>query len=210
MELHWQPVGPLPAETYWRRRVLVVLAVLAVLVLAWLPFRGGGDDTLSADPSSSPSARADDDPTDGPSESPTPSPSPTPEPEPCPDDALEVAATADAEEYAPGSTAALALTIRNKGTVPCRRAVGQGAVELIITSGDDRVWSSDDCAPGGDQGEVVLEPGAEQAARATWPTARSAPGCPPDQPQAQPGTYRVTARVGELRVPGAVFRVGGG
>ena len=55
----------------------------------------------------------------------------------------------------------------------------------------------------------MLDPGAEQSARATWSTVRSVPDCPPDQPQVQPGTYRVTARVGELQVPGAVFQVTG-
>ncbi|MFD8481258.1 hypothetical protein [Kitasatospora sp. NPDC059673] len=39
-----QPVGPLPASIYWRRRV-VVLAVLAVVLLlvGWLAFGTGGD-----------------------------------------------------------------------------------------------------------------------------------------------------------------------
>ncbi|MGW4381059.1 hypothetical protein [Kitasatospora sp. NPDC004531] len=39
-----QPVGPLPASIYWRRRV-VVLAVLAValLLVGWLAFGTGGD-----------------------------------------------------------------------------------------------------------------------------------------------------------------------
>ena len=206
MDLHWQPVGPLPAQTYWARRVGVLLAALVVLFVATIPLRGGDDDTLASDdatsePSASPSRAAD--PTA------SPEPSPTPAPAPCPDDALEVTARSDADSYPVGATAALSLTVRNKGTVPCIRALGHGAVELVVTSGDDRVWSSDDCAPGGDAGEVTLEPGAEQSARATWATVRSAPGCPPDQPQAQPGTYRVTARVGELQAPGAVFQVTG-
>jgi hypothetical protein len=126
-----------------------------------------------------------------------------------PDDALEVTATADAASYAVGATARLELSVRNTGTVPCLRALGQGAVELTVTSGADRIWSSDDCAPGGEPGEVLLEPGAVETARASWTTVRSAPECPPDQAQAQPGTYRVTARVGELRVPGASFTITG-
>jgi hypothetical protein len=79
----------------------------------------------------------------------------------------------------------------------------------VIMSGEDRIWSSDDCAPGGGDGVVVLEPGASQSARAGWPGTRSAPGCPEGQPVAQPGTYRIVGRVGELRVPGMVFRVQG-
>lgn len=203
MPLHWQPVGPEPAATYWRRRAVVALAAVAVLWVAALPLLDddGGQDALvpQAQPSASPSAAA-----------PTADPTATPAgPAPCPDDALEVTATADADSYAVGGTARLELTVRNTGSVPCRRELGQGAVELVITSGDDRIWSSDDCAPGGEQGEVLLEPGATETARASWPTVRSAPECPPGQPQAQPGTYRVSARVGELRVPGESFGITG-
>ena len=204
MPLHWQPVGPLPPAVYWRRRVLLLLAVLLVVAaLAWLLGRGGGEDRLepAAAPTASPTAT---------SPSPSPStPSPTPTAEPCPDTALEVQATAAAADVPPGAGSVLTLAVRNTGTVPCRRALGQGALELVVTSGDDRIWSSDDCAPGGDPGEVVLPPGEVRSARATWPGTRSAPGCPADQPAAAPGTYRVTGRVGELRVPGMVFRVTG-
>jgi hypothetical protein len=199
--LHWQPVGPEPAEVYWRRRAVALLVVLALLgVLGWLVGRaGGGDDTLAA------AGR----PTPTPSAAPaSATPSATPEPvEPCPDEALEVVATAAGADVGVGARTLMTLTVRNTGTVACTRALGQGAVELVVTSGEDRVWSSDDCAPGGDEGVVQVAPGDVQTARATWPGTRSAPGCPPDQPVAQPGTYRVSARVGELRVPGAVFRV---
>ena len=203
--LHWRPVGPLPAATYWRRRAVVAAVVLALLVGLGLLLGGGGDDTLTPAPADPPPAEA----TGEPSAGATPSATPTAAaPAPCPDDALAVTATSDAQSYASGEDAVLTLTVRNTGTTPCTRALGQGAVELVVTSGDDRIWSSDDCAPGGDEGVEVLEPGAERSARATWPGTRSAPGCSPDQPTAQPGTYRVSARVGDLRAPGAVFTVG--
>ena len=177
---------------------------MVVLVIAALPLLGGsGDDDVLTSPA--PVTSPTEQPTD-----PTADPSAPPDaPAPCPDDALEVTATADAAGYPVGGTARLELSVRNTGSVPCVRAVGQGAVELVVTSGDDRIWSSDDCAPGGEQGEVLLEPGAVETARASWPTVRSAPECPPDQPQAQAGTYRVTARVGELMAPGATFTLTG-
>jgi hypothetical protein len=200
--LHWQPVGPLPAAVYWRRRAVALLAVVAlVAVLGWLLGRvGGGDGDVLAGPAPTPSA----------SQAAPSTPAATPAPvAACGDDVLEVEATAQAANAPVGAGTRLQLTVRNTGAVPCTRALGQGAVELVVTSGDDRVWSSDDCAPGGDEGVVELAPGQVQTARATWSGTRSAAGCPPDQPVAQPGTYRVTARVGELRVPGQVFRVVG-
>lgn len=200
MALHWRPVGPLPAATYWRRRAAVVGGLLLVPVLAVLLLGGGPDDDRLA-------TAPDEARRSTPAVTPTPSAASSEPVEACPDDVLEVQARSDAADYAVGARATLTLTVRNTGSEPCRRALGQGAVELVITSGDDRIWSSDDCAPGGDAGEVVLQPGASQTARASWPGTRSAAGCPDDQPPARPGTYRVTGRVGDLRVPGMVFRL---
>jgi hypothetical protein len=38
------PVGPLPASIYWRRRVLALAVVIVVLLLVWAVLPGGGDD----------------------------------------------------------------------------------------------------------------------------------------------------------------------
>ena len=38
-----QPVGPLPASVYWRRRAVALAVVLGVLLLGWLALPGGGD-----------------------------------------------------------------------------------------------------------------------------------------------------------------------
>lgn len=219
MPLHWQPVGPHEPATYWRRRAAVALAGLLALLLLTLPLGGGGEPdrlagtTATATPTASSTSTPAASPTADPTPDPTADPTATPTPDPtggelCPDTALQVLAGADADSYPAGGTARLELTVRNTGTVPCRRALGQGAVELVVTSGDDRVWSSDDCAPGGPQDEVVLPPGGTSSARASWATVRSAPSCPGGQPAAAPGTYRVSGRVGELRVPGDAFTVG--
>lgn len=44
MALHWRPVGPEPAQTYWVRRAVLAVAVLLVVLLLLLPLFGGGDD----------------------------------------------------------------------------------------------------------------------------------------------------------------------
>ena len=40
-----QPVGPLPASVYWRRRAVALAVVLVVLLLGWLALPGGGDSS---------------------------------------------------------------------------------------------------------------------------------------------------------------------
>lgn len=214
MALHWRPVGPEPARTYWQRRAAVALVLLVPLTL--LVDAVGGDEPeqrLAQEPAPSTSAlpSASAVPSAAASGSPqaTPVPSPTPPPAACSPAALEVAATTAESSYAVGATPRLELRITNTGSVPCTADVGQGAVELLVVSGSDRIWSSDDCAPGGGSRVVALAPGRPEVSRVTWPGTRSRPGCAGDRAAAQPGTYRVVGRVGALRVPGRAFRLEG-
>jgi hypothetical protein len=219
MALHWRPVGPEPSSVYWHRRAAVLLAALLLLVLP-LWSLGGDDerDTLgqeptsaSAAPSSDPYPAASDPPSAQPSAAPAPeaTPSPPPPVAPCAPDALQIRGRAEQDSYPVGGTPRLSLEVVNTGPAPCTRDLGQPAVELIVSSGPDRIWSSDDCAPGGAARAVTLQPGQAVVQRVTWNGRRSRPGCPEPTEQAQPGTYRVSARVGELRREGDVFRLTG-
>lgn len=205
MALHWRPVGPEPAPTYWQRRAVVLVAVLLlVLFLRAVVTGGDGEETVASltEASPNPVALAAASPS---AASPTPSPSPSVVP--CTPAALDVRAKAERDEYPVGGRPSLVLTITNTGTAPCSRDLGQGAVELLVVSGADRIWSSDDCNPGGPAKQVVLEPKGEQVTRLAWEGRRSLPGCEGEKAQAAAGTYRVNARVGELRVEGEPFRL---
>jgi hypothetical protein len=202
-----QPVGPLPASTYWRRRVLLlVLLVVVVLVLAKACGSDDKKESLSGPAASpSPSARA----VTSPSAAPSPSPSPSPTPAPlltCRDTVLQVTTESDAESYPSGGAPKFTLTVRNIGSVACRRALGPDAVELRVFSGEDRIWSSDDCNTAKGQGVMTLKPGEAQALTVRWPGKRTKPGCDVGD-VAQPGTYRVSARVGDIVRQGSVFRI---
>lgn len=206
MPLHLRPVGPLPDSVYWRRRAAVV-AVL-VLLLALLT-RVGGDapperalSQASAAPS--PSAAVLASPSASPGASPPASPAAAGA---CPDAVLRVQATPAQGRYARGARPVLRLAVRNAGGTPCTRPLGQAAVELLVYSGADRIWSSDDCAPGGQPGPVVLRPQELRVITLTWSGRRSRPGCPDRAEQIEPGTYRVLGRVGSLRADGTSFLV---
>jgi hypothetical protein len=223
MALHWRPVGPEPSSVYWQRRAAVLVAALLLLVLP-LWSLGGDDepDTLgqepplgSAAPSSAASPAASDPASAQPSAAPAPEATPSPPPTPmpplasCAPDVLEIGARAEQDSYRLGATPRLSLEVVNTGPAPCTRDLGQPAVELVVSSGPDRIWSSDDCAPGGAARVVTLQPGQAVVQWVTWNGRRSRPGCPESTEQAQPGTYRVSARVGELRREGDVFRLTG-
>jgi hypothetical protein len=221
VSLHWQPVGPEPASTYWVRRALVLVAVLVVLYAAVaLLTRGDGTQTLgqetpapaataSGPPQSPPVASGDASPSAGASPRSSPSPSAPGAAVPCADTDLAVTAEAERDTYARGASPTLVLTVRNTSARPCRRDLGQGAAELLVTSGRDRIWSSDDCAPGGPPRPVVLAPQASDVIRVRWPATRSRPGCEGPKTPIEPGTYVVSGRIGELRTQGSAFRVVG-
>ena len=210
MSLHWQPVGPEPASTYWTRRALLALVVLIVLYgLVALLTGAGGTDTV--EPEAAPSASATPQALPPETAEPTTSPAPSPSVETvaCADADLAVTAEAERDSYALGASPTLILTIKNTSDTPCRRDLGQGAAELLVMSGRDRLWSSADCAPGGEPGPVVLAPQKSDVTRLTWSATRSRPGCEGPKTAIEPGTYVVSARVGELRVEGSSFRVEG-
>ncbi|GAC1443471.1 MAG: hypothetical protein NVSMB55_17100 [Mycobacteriales bacterium] len=226
-----QPVGPLPASTYWRRRVLLlVVAVLLLAVTARACSGSAKNDTLAT--KGAPAARSSpvNDPpasvaltapavgsaapavasprTAAPSSAASSAASPPAAVQTCGDDVLQVTTQADADAYPSGGKPRFTLTVRNIGAAPCRRALGPGAVELRVFSGEDRIWSSGDCSTSKEQGVLTLPAGQARATVVLWAGARSKPGCVSGDP-AQPGTYRVSARVGDLIRQGSVFRITG-
>jgi hypothetical protein len=206
--LHWRPVGPEPAQTYWLRRAVLAAAALLVLVLLLQLLPGGDDDRLAQSPA---------DATAGPSPEPLPTPgtsasadpSATPDPSasaaPCDEATLTVEAGAEDDSYPVGEEPRLELVVTNTGATPCSRDLGQAAVELQVVSGEDRIWSSDDCAPGGEADVTVLQPGQAETSTVTWPGTRSEPGCQGDDEPAAAGTYRVVGRVGDTLEEGGDF-----
>lgn len=211
MALHWRPVGPEPASTYWQRRAVVATGLVLVLALGSAVLTGGEDDPdqLAQAPRPTPSEAVTPSASAAPTGAATPSASPSAAVAICQPEALKVEALADADSYPVGATPRLTLRVTNTGAAPCTRDLGQAAVELVVFSGRDRIWSSDDCAPGGPKDVTTLAPGKPESQRVTWNGRRSRPGCEGDKEQAEPGTYRVQGRVGQLREQGAVFRLTG-
>jgi hypothetical protein len=200
MALH--PVGPLPASTYWRRRLVLVLVVVLPLLLARSCLGGGST------------------PRPGPSSSPTPTHSPLPSPTAsrtashppaalttCRDSALTLSTRTDTSDYKVGSTVRVTLTITNTSRVGCRRDLGPGAMEVLVYSGPERIWSSDDCAADTTSSVQTLRAGGSLQTTVSWSGKRSARGCPTPRTTADPGTYVARARIGTLQASRSVFRL---
>jgi hypothetical protein len=107
-----------------------------------------------------------------------------------------VEAETDRQEYGPDDTVILSLVVRNTGDTACTANVGTSQMEFLVTSGDERVFSSIDCQESSQDLERSIEPGADQRAEFEWSRTRSMPGCTPVQEEPGAGQYTVTTKLG--------------
>ncbi len=117
----------------------------------------------------------------------------------CAKSVLSVKLKADQRSYAGGEKPKLYLGVKNSGPVACLVDLGSRALSFTIISGNDRIWSSDDCQGKGTSDVRTLQPGQTMWARAVWSKVRSKPGCPKGQPVAKAGTYQVEGSAGGAR-----------
>ncbi|NUW32539.1 hypothetical protein HTZ77_14015 [Nonomuraea sp. SMC257] len=219
-------------DVYWRRRMSVLIAVLVVVaVVAWACSSGadGPQRSSSAESSAGESPSAD------PllaglrtlalgTATPTPQPSPnrdaTPAAaaaaagagpdrpgQPCAEDDLVLSLQGKQDVYTGGAWPNFLVTLVNTGPVMCRADVGPRALEVRITSGEDRIWSTADCVsgPAGEQRE--LERGIPYVRTLDWDRRRSSADCRTTPASALPGTYVAVARMGKLKSPKGVFHL---
>lgn len=145
--------------------------------------------TAAADPEATASAGA--------TASPSPTPSPTSTGTTCDAASIKVTGSTDAESYAADQSPVLSLTVSNTGEVPCLVNVGTSQMDFLITSGDDRIFSSRDCQEGAEDLEVTIEPGQSETARFSWERIRSTAECAAVDAVPGPGQYVFQTRLGE-------------
>jgi hypothetical protein len=205
------PVGPQPPSVYWRRRVFALVVLVAVIVVVVLIVSAIANGSPDAKPSNTP----------GPSNSAPATPSGTPSPSftsaaggtDCNPSQVQVVAVTDGNSYASGVKPMVSMKIKNAGTSPCTFDVGTDAQEYIITSGNDRIWSSKDCQKSPTNTPQVLEPGVELTTTPfAWDRTRSSTTtCNATRPAAVAGpdgpTYRLEVKLGSVESEPVAFRL---
>ncbi|MGY2074634.1 MucR family transcriptional regulator [Blastococcus sp. SYSU DS0828] len=206
------PVGPLPAAVYWRRRLTVLVLLLAVLGgLAWLAVSlltssgGSGPAAASAGgaaPSEPPalervvpSASGVRTPgtTPPPSEPPVPA-GPTPG-GPCTDDMLDLEVRTPGTAPV-GSKPTFELVVVNSSPVPCVRRLDKQLQELVMVDADGaRVWGSNDCFPESSDDERTLAPGELVVFPVVWGGLTSEPTCTAPRVTPPAGDYVLRGRL---------------
>ncbi|MFJ3957443.1 hypothetical protein [Arthrobacter sp. NPDC090010] len=193
---------------YRRRRVAVLGVLLVVLaLLAWGVFgvmslvKGSGkDDAAATQPTGAVS-------TPGATPSSTPTTSSTPS---CDLGKIKVTATTDKKSYGPKDKPVLTLKVTNEGTVACPVNMGTSQMEFLVSSGQDRIFSSRDCMDKPTNLSKSLAPGKSESANFVWQRNRSVEGC--QVINAAPGgggaTYVFQATLGQWTSGKAVFQLG--
>jgi len=190
------PVGPEQPGVYWRRRLMVLAAVLLLLIAFWFLFlRGRGSSSATPTPAPTNSSSATSDPTSSPSGSSSPTDSKVPA---CSDADIAVTIALDGTSFPSGSPVTLTQGIKNNGTEACRRDIGAKANTILITSGGYPVWSSDDCSPGGDSNIVTMKPGDTYQVTVKWKGDVTEGTCPKNPAMAKAGGYDAQGKNGKV------------
>ncbi|MBO1903110.1 hypothetical protein J4H92_14290 [Leucobacter weissii] len=163
------PVGPKSRGVYIRRRILVLLGLLAVVAAIVLiivkPGSTGvpaaGEDVAVPEDLVA-SEQAEDAEKSG------------EEPAACISGQLRVTPSTDRESYAEGELPELSLAVENTGERACSADLGTASMTFEITSGSDEVWRSTDCQKNPDQRMVILEAGQKLTTEPiSWDRTRS-------------------------------------
>jgi hypothetical protein len=218
-------VGPLPPAVYWRRRAVVLGALMLVIIALYTSCSGSGsaDDKKKTSAGQSPSPSVSDiepeptetlltpetgapaetgDPGTGdPGTGPTGAGGPPQAPagnSSCADEEMTITPVPAKTTISRKTPVDIRLKIENSGDRSCSRDVGADVQELRIVKGAETVWSSDHC--GAQRGSDVrtLEPGATREYMVTWngkSSAKCSAGVPAGVVPAA-GQYQLLARLG--------------
>lgn len=205
---------PSPA-VYRRRRLVVLLALVAVVAVVWLliaqPWQGAasagenpaasesvdGADALPAPESNAQeSTAAPEDPAA------TPTPSGTPVAPACAARNVTVEAVTDRDAYGSGEQPQLSIRLTNTGD-DCILNVGTSAQVFTVSSGEDVWWRSTDCQAEPSNMVVLLAAGqtVTSAEPVAWDRTRSAQDtCDTDRAQAPAGgaSYHLDVEIGGI------------
>ncbi len=192
------PVGRQPAQVYWFRRLLLLAFIVLVAVVAWFLIASpSGDDATepTADVSQSPgvTTSAADDGTRA-----------------CGVDDVQITVAANEANYPAETLPVFNVRVAHTSASPCFLSTSGADSIMLITSGNDRIYSTADCPAEStlNPRDFLLTDNAEEQFQVSWGRTRSTEGsC--DKPEAtpQPGTYNATVTIQGIAAEPATFQL---
>ncbi len=223
-----------PQAVYWRRRLVALLAALAILsLIAWAFFGvlglssgpsgaarshgsaghgGSGHGGSGAGSTGQGGAVA----AAGSSRSPAASASSgaaghgrrAGRPQPCASGSVVLSVLASQSAYSGRQLPQFTVDVVSTAGVTCTFNVGSRHLVLVIRSGSDRVWGSADCPRGNGSLISDLERGVPTTLSITWDRQTSRQGCTGPSQALPAGTYTATATDGGLDSNAVTIRLG--
>jgi hypothetical protein len=220
--------------TYWRRRVVVLAAGVAVLGLpVWAvnealggshaPGQGSPRSHAGhvAGPSAGPHAgrghgpapaRETADLGSGPRARPPAfprgaraSPSPGPRRQTCAGTGVLLTLRSTQGRYGPGEQVTFVVGAASPRSRPCRVDLGPRFTSVVVASRNTPLWDSSSCLRGTGSRVVMVRRGAPAFLRVTWDRRTPLSGCPGQGAAAGAGTYTAAAFNGQLRSRATTF-----
>jgi hypothetical protein len=213
--------------TYWRRRVVVLAAGVAVLgfpIWAVNQALGGSKAPRSytsdvagpsararaghghapareiADLGSKPRARPSTVSRGG-----RASPSPGPGRQTCATRAVLLTLRSARHRYGPGEQVTFVVGAVSTRSRPCRIDLGPRFTSVVVAFGGTPLWDSSSCLRGTGSRAVMLRRGAPAFLRVTWDRRTSLSGCPGRGTAVRAGTYTAAAFNGQRRSQATTF-----
>jgi len=216
--------------TYWRRRVVVLAAGVAVLGLpVWAVNKalGGGQEPSRshAAHAAGPGAGAARGQRPGPARETadlgararppaalrgaSAPPSPGPGRDTCRRGAVLLALRSARHRYGPGEQVTFVISAATTRSRPCRIDLGSRFTSVVVAAGGTPLWDSSSCLRGSGSRGVTLRRGAPAFLRLTWDRRTSLSGCPGQGTAVRGGTYTAAAFNGQFRSQATTFVLSG-
>lgn len=180
-----RPPGSVPPTVYWRRRLLLIGAVLLLALTGYVLYDARDKGRSSGKPSGNKA-----------SESAVDTATPAAEAVPCTPSVLSVAARTPQSSYRIGQQPDLEIQVTNIGQGPCVADLSDGQIELLVYNGESRVWSSHDCRVQPGNSPVTLTPRRSERRSIRWSGMSSQPRCAGNRQRVGAGNYTLRARLG--------------
>jgi hypothetical protein len=111
--------------------------------------------------------------------------------------------------YGPGERVTLVVGAVSSRSRPCRFDLGSKFTSVVVASGGTPLWDSSSCLRGSGLRVVMLRRGAPAFLQITWDRRTSMSGCPGQGTAVRAGTYTAAAFNGQIRSPATTFVLSG-
>jgi hypothetical protein len=195
------PVGDQPPQVYWKRRLVVVIGIVIVVIVLGIIISkvvGGGDAATPEQTSEASTSTSPEPETSGSADAISRA---------CGSTDLTITTTANPSSVPEGALPVFDVGLEQTGSSACMLDTAADGTELLITSGEDRIYSSTDCPDDETIAatQLLLEPGSTESVSVTWNRQRSLPDCATETAEPGAGTYKAALTVQGITSEPATF-----